>query len=736
MADPATYRPKTSEIPTDPGVYRFLDDHGRVIYVGKARNLRQRLVNYFQDITQLHPRTATMVRTAGAVEWTVVRTEVESLALEYAWIKEFDPRFNVKYRDDKSYPYLAVTMSEEVPRVLVMRGAKKPGNRYFGPYAHAWAIRDTVDQLLRVFPIRSCSKGVFQRAARQGRPCLKGYIDKCAAPCVGRISVDDHYDLAEDLCAFLDGNTGAFVARTEREMREAAARLDFETAARLRDDLGALKKVVEANQVVLPTNADVDIFGVEFDELEAAVQVFHVRGGRIRGQRGWVVERVEDASEGELVSRLLLQVYGEAEAQAAADAAADAAEGAREAARRYDTHVGTRARPDAESVSAVRGTSRTVRRRWNTTRASSAATSVDDVAHLSSTAIPPEILVPVQPEDADAVAEWLTGLRGARVRLRVPQRGDKKALADTVQLNAVQALKLHKTRRVGDLTTRTRALTELQEYLDLPTAPLRIEGFDVSHTQGTNQVASMVVFEDGAPKKSDYRHFLVRGEDGEGARDDTAAMSEVLSRRFTRLVTERRAQAEVSRAGGAGGQGEGPEADGAPVLVDDDGVPIVSGAVDPTTGKQRRFAYPPDLLVVDGGLPQVHAAQRVLDELEIDDVTVVGLAKRLEEVWLADDDLPVILPRTSPALFLLQHLRDESHRFAITFHRKKRSQGMTRSILDGVPGLGPARQAALLRRFGSVAKIRAASLEELCEVEGIGQATARAIAEALAVRTP
>lgn len=734
MADPSTYRPRTSEIPTDPGVYRFLDKDGRIIYVGKARNLRSRLTSYFQDITQLHPRTARMVTTAAGVEWTVVRTEVEALALEYSWIKEFDPRFNVKYRDDKSYPYLAVTMNEEVPRIQVMRGAKKRGVRYFGPYAHAWALRDTVDQLLRVFPIRSCSAGVYRRAAAQGRPCLKGYIDRCAAPCVGRIGVEEHREMAEDLCRFMAGETGRYVADLEREMKEAAARMDYEAAARLRDDLGALRKVVESNKIVLPGNTDVDVFGLEIDELEVAVQVFHVRGGRIRGQRGWIVERVEDLDEGELVQRLLAQVYGEAEAAAADVLAEDAA-----AHAFVETHVGTRGREQADAPSRVRGTSRAAPRRANSQRTSS-ATSVDDVAHLSSTAVPPEVLVPILPADAPAVEQWLTGLRGARVNVRVPKRGDKKDLADTVALNATHALKLHKTRRVGDLTTRSQALAELQEYLDLPSAPLRLECYDISHTQGTHQVGSMVVFEDGAPKKSDYRHFVVRGPEGEGARDDTTAMDEVLTRRFTRLRAERRAAAEQATTelptDMIGAPGAPPSAlVGAPITVDEDGVPIAAGAVDPTTGKARKFAYPPDLVVVDGGLPQVRAAQRVLDRLEIDDVAVVGLAKRLEEVWLADDDLPVVFPRTSPALFLLQHLRDESHRFAITHHRKRRTKGMTRSVLDGVPGLGAGRQAALLKHFGSVAKMRRASIEELTQVEGIGPATARAVQEALAATT-
>src|SRR5690606_35202097 len=429
MADPRTYRPKPGEIPTQPGVYRFRDSHGRVIYVGKAVSLRQRLSSYFADLGSLHPRTRQMVTTAASVDWTVVSNEVEALQLEYAWIKEFDPRFNVKYRDDKSYPFLAVTMGEEYPRVQVMRGRKKPGTRYFGPYSHAWAIRETVDLLLRVFPIRSCSAGVFRRAEQTGRPCLLGYIEKCSAPCVGRVDADQHRALAEDFCAFMAGDTSTYVRRLENEMKQAAAELEFERAARLRDDIGALRKVLDRNAVVLGERTDADVFAMAADELEASVQVFHVRGGRVRGQRGWVTERVEELSDAELVDRLLLQVYGDAE--------------------QGDTD-----------------------------------------------AIPREVIVPVLPEDVDDLEALLSSVRGSRVSIRVAQRGDKRALAQTVHRNAEQALALHKTRRAGDLTARSRALQELQEELGLPESPLRIECYDVSHTGGTEQVASMVVFED------------------------------------------------------------------------------------------------------------------------------------------------------------------------------------------------------------------------------------------------
>ncbi|MBD8077721.1 excinuclease ABC subunit UvrC [Cellulosimicrobium arenosum] len=666
MADPATYRPAPGEIPTSPGVYRFRDEHGRVIYVGKAKNLRARLSSYFQDVANLHHRTQTMVTTAASVEWTVVGTEVEALALEYSWIKEFDPRFNVKYRDDKSYPYLAVTMGEEVPRAQVMRGAKRPGTRYFGPYGHAWAIRETLDLLLRVFPVRTCSAGVFKRAHQTGRPCLLGYIDKCSAPCVGRITREDHRALAEDFCDFMAGDTQRFVRRLERKMNEAAGAMEYEAAARLRDDITALQRATEKNAVVLGDGTDADVFALAGDELEAAVQVFHVRGGRIRGQRGWIVEKVEDVTDAELVEHLLQQVYGAAEEAAAVDA-----------------RTGAGARGGARDV------------------------------------VPREVLVPTLPTDLDQVATWLTGLRGAKVDVRVPQRGDKKELAATVRANAEHALALHRTRRAGDLTTRSQALREIQEALDLDTAPLRIECYDVSHNQGTFQVASMVVLEDGLARKSEYRHFTVRGPDGEGARDDTAAMYEVISRRFSRYLADR------SRSGE-------PEVDAGPVPAPR------SGEVPPDAPVERagRFAYPPNLVVVDGGPPQVAAAAQALADLGIDDVALCGLAKRLEEVWVPGEDYPVILQRASQGLYLLQRVRDEAHRFAITFHRKKRSKGMTASALDGVPGLGPARQAALLKHFGSVKRLRAASTDEIAAVPGMGARTAATVVAALGGDAP
>ncbi|MCB7137399.1 excinuclease ABC subunit UvrC [Cellulosimicrobium marinum] len=678
MADPATYRPAPGEIPTSPGVYRFRDEHGRVVYVGKAKNLRARLSSYFQDVANLHHRTQTMVTTAASVEWTVVGTEVEALALEYTWIKEFDPRFNVKYRDDKSYPYLAVTMSDEFPRAQVMRGAKRPGTRYFGPYGHAWAIRETLDLLLRVFPVRTCSAGVFKRAHQTGRPCLLGYIDKCSAPCVGRITPEDHTALAEDFCDFMAGDTQRFVRRLERKMREASAAMEYEAAARLRDDIAALQRATEKNAVVLGDGTDADVFALVGDELEAAVQVFHVRGGRIRGQRGWIVEKVEDVTDGELVEHLLQQVYGAAEDAAAVDA-----------------RTGAGARGGARDV------------------------------------VPREVLVPVLPPDQEQVTTWLTGLRGARVDVRVPQRGDKKELAATVRANAEHALALHRTRRAGDLTTRSQALREIQEALDLDTAPLRIECYDVSHNQGTFQVASMVVFEDGLARKSEYRHFTVRGPDGDGARDDTAAMHEVITRRFSRYLADR------ERLGGLEVDLDADTSDATgDARADAQAAGYVprSGEVDPEAAPERRgrFAYPPNLVVVDGGPPQVAAAARALAELGIDDVALCGLAKRLEEVWVPDDDHPVILQRSSEGLYLLQRVRDEAHRFAIAHHRKRRSKGMTSSALDDVPGLGPARRTALLKHFGSVRRLRAATAEEIAQVPGMGLRTARNVVAALA----
>ncbi|MFE7437443.1 excinuclease ABC subunit UvrC [Streptomyces tendae] len=686
MADPSSYRPRPGEIPDSPGVYRFRDEHRRVIYVGKAKSLRQRLANYFQDLANLHPRTRTMVTTAASVEWTVVSTEVEALQLEYSWIKEYDPRFNVKYRDDKSYPYLAVTMNEEFPRVQVMRGQKKKGVRYFGPYGHAWAIRDTVDLLLRVFPVRTCSAGVFKNAARTGRPCLLGYIGKCSAPCVGRITPDDHWDLADEFCDFMAGRTGTYLRRLERQMAEAAEEMEYERAARLRDDIGALKKAMEKSAVVLADATDADLIAVAEDELEAAVQIFHVRGGRVRGQRGWVTDKVEEITTGALVEHALQQLYGEE----------------------------------------------------------------------SGDAVPKEVLVPALPDPVEPVQQWLTERRGSGVSLRIPQRGDKKALMETVQRNAQQALVLHKTKRASDLTTRSRALEEIAEALDLDSAPLRIECYDISHLQGDDVVASMVVFEDGLARKSEYRRFQIKGFEGQ---DDVRSMHEVITRRFRRYLAEKEKTGEWADGedlthgdrptAGADATENGadtsehhaaPTENGAtpvhgPALADEPA--LADGpALKDDDGRPKRFAYPPQLVVVDGGQPQVAAAQRALDDLGIDDIAVCGLAKRLEEVWLPREDDPVVLPRTSEGLYLLQRVRDEAHRFAITYQRAKRAKRFRSSPLDDVPGLGETRKQALIKHFGSVKKLRSATIDQICEVPGIGRKTAETVAVALAGATP
>jgi len=644
---PVAYRPAPGEIPESPGVYRFRDQRGRVIYVGKAKSLRQRLNSYFADFASLHPRTQMMLTTAAGVEWTVVGTEVEALQLEYSWIKEFDPRFNVKYRDDKSYPYLAVTMGEEYPRVMVMRGAKRKGTKYFGPYSHAWAIRDTVDTLLRVFPVRTCSAGVFKRSGQIGRPCLLGYIGKCSAPCVKRISEEEHRALAQDFCDFMAGQTSRFASRLEAEMKQAAREEEFERAARLRDDLRALERAIEKQAVVLGDGTDCDVIALAEDQLEAAVQVFYVRGGRVRGQRGWVLDKIEEVTPAGLVEQFLGQVYADTPA-------------------------------DAEAVNA---------------------------------GIPREVLVPELPPDPATMTEWLAERRGGPVILRVPRRGDKKALLETVARNAGQTLALHKTRRASDLTTRSKALSEIQEALGLDDAPLRIECYDVSNLQGTHVVASMVVFEDGLARKSEYRRFAIKGTDGT---DDISAIFEVITRRFRRYLAEREKTGELDTLGDPD-----PEED----------QDLIAERTEVTAA--RKFAYPPNLVVVDGGPLQADAAARALAELSIDDVAVCGLAKRLEEVWQPGEEYPVILPRSSEGLYLLQRVRDEAHRFAIAYHRAKRSKAATTSALDDVPGLGPPRRRTLLKHFGSVRKLSAASVEEIAAVPGIGPRLAATISAAL-----
>ncbi len=633
MADPATYRPAAGTVPDAPGVYRFRDAGGRVIYVGKAKSLRSRLGSYFQDVRALHQRTRTMVESASAVDWVVVKNEVEALQLEYSWIKEFDPRFNVRYRDDKSYPSLAITFDEEYPRAMVMRGPRRKGVRYFGPYSHAWAIRETLDLLLRVFPVRTCSPGVFRRCRQANRPCLLADIGKCSAPCVGRVTPAEHREIAEQLADVLAGHADQHLRRLEKEMAVAAAELEYERAARLRDDLAAVRRAMEKQAVVLQPGTDADVVGLVEDPLEAAVQVFHVRDGRVRGQRGWVVDKVEDLDTPALVGGFLERLYGE--------------------------------RPDE---------------------------------------VPRTVLVPALPADREPMQAWLAGMRGGPVEIRVPSRGDKRALMETVERNAGQSFTLHKLRRAGDLSARSRALAEIQAALDLPEAPLRIESFDISNLQGTNVVASMVVFEDGLARKSEYRRFEVRTVEGQ---DDVASMHEVVRRRFARYLAETKDAAMEA-------------------CLDDETV----------TTKPAKFAYPPNLLVVDGGAVQVAAAERALAELGITGVSVAGLAKRLEEVWLPGREEPVVLPRASEGLYLLQRIRDEAHRFAIAYHRQKRSRSMTTSALDAVPGLGETRRRALLRKFGSVKRLAAATAEEIAETPGIGPRTALAVREALATHRP
>ena len=632
LADPRSWRPKPSEIPASPGVYRFRDERGRVLYVGKAKSLKSRLANYFAPLGTLADRTRRMVLTARSVEWTVVANDFEALQLEYTWIKEFDPPFNVQYKDDKSYPYLAITLGDPVPRVLVTRNRGIPNARYFGPYSRAWAIRDTVDALLKAFPMRSCSEGVYRRAAQTGRPCLLGDIGKCAAPCVGRVSPAEHKAIALDFAAFMSGADQRFVHDVRRRMLEASEAQDYESAARYRDRLQAMETALDRNAVVLEEDLDADFVGIAEDELSAAVQHFVVRGGRIRGVRAWVVDKELDVDTPELVETTLHAIY------------TDPATG----------------EP------------------------------------------PPRVYVPVLPSGRAEVERLLGELRSTprRVELAVAKRGDKAQLAETVATNAKQSLVLYKSRRSSDFTARSAALADLQEALGMAEAPLRIEGFDVSHLAGTNIVASMVVFEDGLPRKDQYRKYSIAE-----AADDTDAIAQVIARRVARLE------------------------DADPALVEPEAPETDEGVTPP----RKRFAYPPQLLVVDGGQPQVQAAARAIRESGVaaaGSIALVGIAKRLEELWLPDEEHPVILPRNSDALFLIQRLRDEAHRFAIGFQRQRRKRDL-RSMLAEIPGVGPARVKELLRHFGSVTAVRAADEAAIAEVRGIGPATATAIVERL-----
>jgi len=595
-------RPPAGSIPDTPGSYQFKDAEGRVIYVGKAKNLRSRLSNYFQNPRNLHSRTRQMVETAETVEWIQVANEVEALMLEFSLIQRHKPRFNVRYTDDKSYPFLCLTTLDEWPRAMVMRGKRKKGNRYFGPYGQAYAIRDTLDLLLRTFPIRTCTENKFRHHEKLGKPCLLFHIEKCAGPCVGEIEKDAYDGLVADLVSFLEGDTDEIVAKLEGQMQAASADLEFELAAHLRDRLTAVRKAVEKQQMVFNSNEDVDVIGFFDDELEAAVQVFYVRKGRVMGRRGFVVDKAEDLDRPELVSRILERLYFE------------------------DNPVGS----------------------------------------------PKEVLVPELPSDPALYEEWLTEARESRVQIRVPQRGDKRALQATVTQNAQESFNRHRLKRSSDHNSRARALRELQEHLELPIAPLRIECYDMSHIQGTDYVGSMVVVEDGLPKKSEYRRFKIQTVPGN---DDFAAMEEVLRRRFTAYLKER----DV-----------------------------------PVDQREGRFSYPPQLLVVDGGKGQLSSATRVLDELGLrDEIPVVSLAKQFEEVFVPGRSESIRLPRQSEALYLLQRIRDESHRFAITFHRQLRDKRMTKSALDDIEGLGPARKKRLTKELGGVNAVKRADLEEL-----------------------
>lgn len=638
MTDTVAYRPKAGEIPTSPGVYRFRDVAGRILYVGKAKNLRARLSNYFAPLTSLHERTRHMVTTASSVEWTVVGSEFEALQLEFSWIKEFNPPFNVQFRDDKSYPYLAITLADDVPRVLVTRNRKIAGARYFGPYTKVWAIRETLDLLLRVFPMRSCSDSVYRRAEQSGRPCLLGEIGKCAAPCVGRISKEDHKSIALDYASFMAGNDSKFIADLSRRMTEASERQEYEAAAKLRDQLTAIETVLSKNTVVLPDTVDGDLFGIAHDELAAAVQQFSVRGGRIRGVRSWVVDKELDLSLADLVESVVHNAY--------------------------------------EQRDGGRGL-----------------------------APPRLVVVPVLPEDSAELERLLTELRAdrgkrGRVAIRVAKRGDLAQLSETVTRNAQSALVSYKTRRSGDFVARSQALADIQDALGMADAPLRMECYDVSHLGGTNIVASMVVFEDGLPRKDQYRRFSIPV-----SADDTESIYLTLSRRLARIEEEqslRELQEQLELEGAA---------------------------------PRKRFAYRPNLLIVDGGQPQVQAAARALRDAGLETsgsggIALCGIAKRLEEIWLPDSDFPVILPRNSDALFLFQRIRDEAHRFAISYQRQKRKSDIG-SVLSEIPGLGPARVRELLRHFGSVTRLRAAEAVEIAEVRGIGPATASAVYERL-----
>lgn len=659
MANALPYKPKPGEIPTQPGVYRFRDAEGRVLYVGKAKNLRARLSNYFAPLHTLHERTRRMVTTATSVEWTVVGSDVESLQLEYMWIQEFSPPFNVRYKDDKSYPYMAITLADEAPRVIVTRNRRIPGARYFGPYPKIWAVHDTIDLMIKVFPIRTCSDASYKKAMATGRPCFPGQIGRCGGPCSMKVTVEEHRAIVDDFVAFMSGGDARFTRELTARMREASAAMDYESAAVYRDRLQAIDAVLSRSALVLPSDTDADLFGIAEDELSAAVQHFVVRGGRVRGVRATTIDKELDISGADLVDQVLQRTYGGA--------------GAGE--------------------------------------------------------IPRQVLVPELPGDAADLEEWLQERRGKRVSIQVAQRGAKADLLRTATINAQQALMLHKTRRTSDYTSRTKALTDLQLALGLDEAPLRIECYDVSHLSGTNVVASMVVFEDGLPRKDQYRSFGVPE-----TTDDTDSLYQVLMRRLAHV--DRDDPAEVVAAEVVAAEVvEAVEAVEVAAAVEAEAVEVVEAVEEHvvTERKRPRFAYRPQLLVVDGGAPQVAAAARALEDSGHAEIALCGIAKRLEEIWLPGEEYPVILPRTSEALYLLQRLRDEAHRFAITHQRKRRKRDIT-TVLGEVPGLGEARIKALLKHFGSVAALSRASAEEITALPGIGPKLAAAIEQRLANR--
>ena len=750
------FRPKTSDIPAKPGVYKWRDGEGRVIYVGKAKNLRNRLTNYFQPLYLLHPRTQTMVLTARSLEWTVVATELESLTLEYTWIKEFDPRFNVQFRDDKTYPYLAVSTGEQVPRVWVTRSRKRRDTRYFGPYAKVWELRHSLDRLLRTFPVRTCTTNVFHKAQLTGRPCLLASIGKCSAPCVNQIEADEHRRLCEQLVGVMTGRLGRpYIAQLTRDMKEASAELEFEKAARLRDQIQMLETVVQQNAVVFDQDVDADVFGFASDELEASVHAFYVRAGSIRGERNWSVERVEDIADTDLMADLLVQVYsdeaGNDHPQSAAPTAP--ASGGENAAVLPLAGAGTRsvtgggaatistsreAIGSTQTLTATDAIARAQATRERNTRQETTG-RVDLLAPIAP--VPREIIVPIEPSRRAELESWLTDQRGGAVTIRVASRGDKKQLMDRANENANQALQRSKMSRISDMGARTQAMNDVAKALGLNQAPLRIECYDISNTVGgAFQVASMVVFEDAIAKKSEYRRFSIRGKDGQGAVDDLSALYETLTRRFKHgniagdsgesIDAEQRAAKAEQQQEQSVSDANGTSSTTPAAITDASSFADSSEVVQQNTNRHH-FAYKPNLVVVDGGKPQVMAAAKALKDCGVDDVAVCGLAKRLEEVWVPDDDYPIILKRQSEGMYLLQRVRDESHRFAITYHRQQRRKGALRSALDEIPGIGESYQKRLLNHFGSVKAMRMASVEDFEQVKGVGHAKAEALYAAL-----